>query len=138
MEATMVNNLDVDKKYSPRNLVGWANGSEQEVWAAMAVGDVTWRGQNVIFSEQISFPGLGTALMKIRDPKLALLASSELVAAGRESSFLNDLVREHNYSEPEIDGIKPDLYGGKKFQSRSGQTECHEVSSSGVVSRQSA
>jgi hypothetical protein len=98
--------------YSAASLIGKADGSDQAIWTALEEQYAEWRDANTNFFTRMSrsIPRLGEDLNKIKNPDLALLALLQLTREGKDSSYLDNTISKHTYSEDEIASIKPELY----------------------------
>jgi hypothetical protein len=98
--------------YSAFDLIGQAEGADQEVWTALGVEYALWRDADTKFLTGMmrSFPRLREDIKRIENPDLALLASLQLTREKQDTSYLDAIVDKHTYTAEEITSIKPELY----------------------------
>jgi hypothetical protein len=104
VEASLMN-------YTPLDLIGKAEGSDQAVWTALGVKDALFRDADANFFGRVipRIPRLQEDLKQIESPILALLASLQLTREKQDTSQLDEVVGKHTFSEAEINAIKPEL-----------------------------
>lgn len=96
--------------YVPKTLVENAATPEQAVWTALGLKEAKWKTSTGFFKSWINrYPRLGENLRKVQNPSLALLASLELTREQQDSSYLDDVVVKHQFTQAEIANIQPEL-----------------------------
>ena len=100
-----------DDNYSTKNLLEKAQGADQTIWSALGVQYAIWRSQETnFFSIMISsIPRIGEDLKNIKDPCLAVLVSLQLTRESKDTSYVDQIVSQHSFTEEEIYSIKPEM-----------------------------
>ena len=101
-----------DENYTPADLIGNADGSEQAIWTVLGEGYAQLRGAD---TDLISFVArndtkLNGDLKQINNPSLALLTALQLTREKQDTGYLDEMIKEHTFTEAEIVAIKPELY----------------------------
>jgi hypothetical protein len=100
-----------DDNYSTKNLLEKAEGADQTIWSALGVQYAIWRSEETnFFSIMISsIPRIGEDLKNIKDPCLAVLVSLQLTRESKDTSYVDQIVSHHSFTEEEINSIKPEM-----------------------------
>lgn len=97
--------------YSTKNLLEKADGPDQAIWSALGAQYAIWRESDTnFFSNRIkSIPRIGEDLKNIKDPCLAVLVSLQLTRESKDTSYVDQIVSQHSFTEEEINSIKPEM-----------------------------
>jgi len=100
-----------DDNYSTKNLLEKAEGADQSIWTALGAQYAIWRGENTNFFSIIisAIPRVGEDLKNIKDPCLAVLVSLQLTRESKDTSYVDQIVSQHSFTNEEIDSIKPEI-----------------------------
>jgi len=100
-----------DDNYSTKNLLEKPDGSDEAIWSALGVQYAIWRESATnFFSIMIgATPRIAEDLKNIKDPCLALLVSLQLVREGKDTSYVDQIVSQHSFTEDEINSIKTEM-----------------------------
>jgi hypothetical protein len=102
LEAAMMN-------YSVIDLVNKSPNAEQAIWAALAV-EATRGVPDLLTWNDKRISRLRDDIRHISDPRLALVTCLELTREDQDASYLEPLIREHKYSQEEVDSVVSDVY----------------------------
>jgi hypothetical protein len=94
--------------YSWVDLIAKSDGLEKKIWTALGITTAFLGNGSLPFAAISS--GLTNDFVKIKDPQLALVLSLELARNKQDLPYLDSIVSQHKFTEPEIASIKPDVY----------------------------